>query len=174
EARFERECACDDAVLSHGLRASDYAGQLIALARSLNAAPDTAFGAIAVARTSELEHRVRAILETRTNRSTRSRVSLLLTAGLLAAMLPIAVVRLDARHALPPAAAAGVSLADGSAPATDMATPARVPAAPRQVATQQPPSSTSQVTWPQERLQMLMRLYGLGNKFYSDAMKMVE
>ncbi len=60
--RDERERACDDRVLEVGTKASDYAGHLVAIAKSLGAGNPLAPVAVGMA-CSQLEHRVRAILD---------------------------------------------------------------------------------------------------------------
>ncbi len=57
----ERERACDDLVLNGGCRASDYANQLVEIAKSFRHAPQ--MGAIAMARPSGLEKRIVAIVD---------------------------------------------------------------------------------------------------------------
>jgi beta-lactamase regulating signal transducer with metallopeptidase domain len=61
--RVERELACDDRVITAGSRPSDYANQLLDVARSLRAIPVTAHAAIAMARPSQLSGRVIAVLD---------------------------------------------------------------------------------------------------------------
>jgi len=58
----ERERAADDLVLNTGARASDYAGHLLEIARTLQAAPAIGWAAIGMARRSQLEGRLIAIL----------------------------------------------------------------------------------------------------------------
>lgn len=57
----ERERACDDLVLNGGCKASDYAGHLVQIARTFRHAPQAA--GIAMARSSNLEQRVTAIVD---------------------------------------------------------------------------------------------------------------
>ena len=59
--RIERELACDDCVLMSGGRPADYAQQLVEIARSsrMLALP----AAVAMAQSTKLEHRVRAVLD---------------------------------------------------------------------------------------------------------------
>ena len=59
--RIERELACDDMVLNVGCKASDYAGHLVEIAMSFRPVPQAA--AIGMARTSQLEERVAAIVD---------------------------------------------------------------------------------------------------------------
>ena len=57
----ERERACDDLVLNCGCRASDYAAHLVEIARTFRRAPQ--FAGIAMARSSQLQGRVAAIVD---------------------------------------------------------------------------------------------------------------
>jgi beta-lactamase regulating signal transducer with metallopeptidase domain len=91
--RHERERACDDRVLAAGTRASAYAGELLEIARnSLGAgAPGPA---LAMARRSELEGRLLAILNPRVHREgPRARAAFLFGAGALLLTLPLAAFR---------------------------------------------------------------------------------
>jgi beta-lactamase regulating signal transducer with metallopeptidase domain len=58
---LERERACDDLVLSAGAQPVDYAGHLLEIARQFASSPRT--GAIAMARQSSLEKRLRTIVD---------------------------------------------------------------------------------------------------------------
>jgi TonB family protein len=64
--RDEREQACDDDVLRFGVAQTDYAQQLVEIARA--ARSDSPALAVAMARTAHLEGRVRAILNPQLNR----------------------------------------------------------------------------------------------------------
>ncbi|MGI8603729.1 MAG: M56 family metallopeptidase [Verrucomicrobiales bacterium] len=91
--RVERERACDDLVLSSGVGASDYAGHLLHVATRLSPATWAACG-LAMARPSQLEGRLLAVLNERLNRRPMTRV--LALAGLvigLCVMIPVAVLR---------------------------------------------------------------------------------
>ncbi|HEX5577194.1 MAG TPA: M56 family metallopeptidase, partial [Gemmatimonadaceae bacterium] len=66
--RVERELACDDRVISAGAPASDYAENLLEVARSLRAPALTSSTAIAMARPSQLSGRLLAVLDARRNR----------------------------------------------------------------------------------------------------------
>jgi hypothetical protein len=61
--RIEREHACDDAVLAAGSRASDYAAELLEIARSLRSSRATSLAAIAMAQPRQLEGRLLAVLD---------------------------------------------------------------------------------------------------------------
>ncbi|WP_456425307.1 M56 family metallopeptidase [Rhodocaloribacter sp.] len=61
--RIEREKACDDLVLSYGARPSRYAMHLLEAARAFRAPRLLPVGAVSMARPSQLESRVRAILD---------------------------------------------------------------------------------------------------------------
>ncbi len=71
--RVERELACDDRVLSAGSAATDYAENLLEVARSLRAPSFTSQTAIAMARPSQLSGRLLAVLDARRNRKGVSR-----------------------------------------------------------------------------------------------------
>ncbi len=90
----ERERATDDLVLHAGERASDYAAHLLEVARTLRPAPATAWAAIAMARRSQLEGRLIAILDSEIDRKPsgpRAAVAAVLVAIALAA--PFAAVQ---------------------------------------------------------------------------------
>ncbi|HEU4456491.1 MAG TPA: M56 family metallopeptidase, partial [Longimicrobium sp.] len=65
--REEREQACDDRVLAAGARASEYALHLLSVARAYR--PPVSAAALAMARPSQLEGRLRAVLEAERDRS---------------------------------------------------------------------------------------------------------
>ncbi len=67
---IEREAACDDLVLSGGCNASDYAGHLVEVSASFQRVPQMA--AIAMARSSQLEGRIAAIVDASRNRRLRT------------------------------------------------------------------------------------------------------
>jgi TonB family protein len=94
----ERERAADDLVLNAGARPSDYANHLLEIARSLQ--PDRALGtaALAMARRSQLEGRLLAILDAGANRQAPRRASVALAALLaLGAVVPFAALRAQDR-----------------------------------------------------------------------------
>jgi TonB family protein len=89
--RQESEYACDDAVLDGAVEGADYAGHLLDLARTLHAERRTGLAALAMARPSSLEGRIRAMLNVNVNRKPPTRWSRLFTViALLSLTLPIA------------------------------------------------------------------------------------
>ena len=76
QMRVEQERACDDLVLNGGCKASDYAGHLVAIARSFRRVPQMA--GIAMAQPSGLEQRVVAILDGQRNRKRMARMVMIL------------------------------------------------------------------------------------------------
>ncbi len=92
--RLEREHACDDFVLVAGARASRYADDLLQFARDLRRPAVPAAAALAMARRSELEGRLLAILDPATRRSgVRRARAFLLVCGVLALAAPLAAFR---------------------------------------------------------------------------------
>jgi TonB family protein len=93
----ERERAADDLVLNAGTSAPDYARHLLEVARSMQLAPATGWAAVAMVRRSQLEIRLRSILDSRVNRNATGRASALIaaTAAIVAGLLiaPLAAVR---------------------------------------------------------------------------------
>lgn len=96
--RVEREHACDDYVLRDGTTPSLYAGELLEMVQSIgsprheSAAP--AFAALAMARRSEFEGRMLAILDPRQNRHSLGRASAIAASLALALLvLPLAALR---------------------------------------------------------------------------------
>jgi TonB family protein len=90
----ERERAADDLVLNAGTAASDYARHLLDVARGMQLAPATGWAAVAMVRRSQLETRLRAILDSGVNRTAAGRASALVTALLAVALIaPLAAVR---------------------------------------------------------------------------------
>ena len=90
----ERERAADDLVLLSGARASDYAGHLLEVARGMQSTTPLAWAAVAMARPSQLEGRLLAILDA--GRSRRAASPKMAAAAALAAVVlisPFAAVR---------------------------------------------------------------------------------
>lgn len=96
--RAERELACDDLVLEAGERPSDYAAELLGVARSLRS-PREMSPAMAMARPSGLESRLLAILDPRRQRRGPGRwlVASCLV-GVLGTSIVLGAVRLVARE----------------------------------------------------------------------------
>ncbi len=141
--RVEREHACDDYVLRDGTTPSLYAGELLEMVRSIGmpshdrAAP--AFAALAMARRSEFEGRMLAILDPRLDRHTLTRRGTLMTAVIVALLtLPLAALRpFQPPTTVAPTtsgilklpASTRISISDGATPQTS-ATSATSPAQP--------------------------------------------
>lgn len=98
QLRVERELACDDQVLEIGTRASDYAGYLVEIARAFKAgkaasafaAPMTTVGMAC----SQLESRVRAILNPHLRRRSLNRLRVAVAALLTCALLvPLSIIK---------------------------------------------------------------------------------
>lgn len=92
----EREHACDDAVLAAGSRASDYATELLDIARTLKSPRVTEAAAIAMAGPSHLRVRVSSLLDTGRRRD-RATMKLLVPAWIGAFLLitPLSSVALE-------------------------------------------------------------------------------
>ena len=99
----ERERATDDLVLHAGARASDYAGHLVDVARSHASHRLGWAAAVPMARRSQLESRVVAILDTKTNRAKPNRAAMWIAVAIAIVMVvPLAAVRAqDSSAALP-------------------------------------------------------------------------
>ncbi len=74
--RVERERACDDQVLNSGLKASDYAGHLLEIAREVRRPHCPAMAAVAMACRSNLEGRLLAILDANRPRRALARLTI--------------------------------------------------------------------------------------------------
>ncbi len=93
--RTERENACDDLVLAHGIAPTDYAANLLAIAKTLRADTPETFAAVAMAMPSNLERRLRMILDN--NRNRRPLTVVIVSLGLVASvvlLLALATVQL--------------------------------------------------------------------------------
>jgi len=124
QLRKERERACDDAVLRTGIAAPEYAGHLMDLARAL---AGQRIQAPAMAESSDLEGRVRALLDRRRNRRPLGQKAAAgIACGFLAVLLPVALLRAEARRPALPAAAPLVAAPSIAPPAA-----AEPPVAPR-------------------------------------------
>lgn len=98
--RIERECACDDQVLSLGVDADEYADHLLQVARTISSGQTLSLSTVAMAHRSQLETRLLSILDERTARQSLPRLT---GAALLSAVatltLCIAVVQVTAKPA---------------------------------------------------------------------------
>ena len=68
QLRIERELACDDGVLRMGYRGSEYAQHLVDVARAVRTHTDALTASVPMATRSQLESRIRAILNPAKNR----------------------------------------------------------------------------------------------------------
>lgn len=102
QLRHESERACDDFVLTSGVSGADYATHLVGVARESADRRRAWSPAIAIARPSTLEGRVRAMLNATVNREPLTRLARAATLALVvAATLPIALVSLSGRTLVP-------------------------------------------------------------------------
>jgi TonB family protein len=100
QQRIERERACDDAVLNRGIAPAEYAGHLMELARSLAGHPAAPSVVPAMAETSDLESRVRALLDRGCNRAPLTRrVAAMVATVACALVLPVATLTTHAQQA---------------------------------------------------------------------------
>jgi hypothetical protein len=91
--RMESEQASDDFVIQSGIRSSTYAEQLLHLATHLAVPRGMHVSGLAMARPSQLETRLRAILESRTNRQRVSlRHTILTCVFTLALLIPLSML----------------------------------------------------------------------------------
>ncbi len=96
--RQESERACDDAVLRSGVEPSQYASQLLDLARTLENTGRAWSDALAIARPSNLERRFAAMLNPSLNRSRLNlKTKLLVSLFALCFLLPLAALRVPAQ-----------------------------------------------------------------------------
>jgi TonB family protein len=98
----ERERAADDMVLAAGASAAEYAGHLLEIARAIETAPALGWAAVAMARRSELEGRLLAILDNGRNHNAPRRaaawIGALIAVGLIA---PLAALRAQDTQIVP-------------------------------------------------------------------------
>jgi len=135
QLRIERERACDDQVLDAGTKASDYADHLLDLARRFRSVRYASIAAVAIARRSQLEGRVLAILDPRVRRRGLNRLASATVAIIVACIvLPLASLQPLAQTPPKPPARAKLLVpalppVPGS-PRTPETLPALAPAAP--------------------------------------------
>lgn len=85
--RSERELACDDLVLRCGASGPDYADHLLQLARSFRASRQPVWATVAMARPSQLEGRLLAILDPSLDRRGPSRAAAAFTLAMAGGLL---------------------------------------------------------------------------------------
>jgi len=91
--RTESERACDDQVVSRGIPVTDYAGHLLEVASGSQALRPGGIVAIGMAKPSQFEGRLLALLDERRPRSApRPQVRALLWTALLVALVPVALL----------------------------------------------------------------------------------
>lgn len=93
-AQFERERACDDAVLRTGMAASSYADTLLNIAQTLPSAAGQRLS-LAMADPRRIEQRLTSILDPTRSRKGTSHLCAALTSVLLAMHLPLAAAQLE-------------------------------------------------------------------------------
>lgn len=94
QLRIERERSCDDHVLLAGARASSYAEHLLTIARTLRAPGATPVAALAMARPSQLEGRLLALLDsTRARGVMRTRTASMMAAGAIVVAAVLATMQ---------------------------------------------------------------------------------
>ena len=112
--RVEREQACDDYVLSIGTKPSDYANHLLEIARSMQERSVFEWSqttSVAMARRSQLEERLLAILSKENQRGAVSRaVAASLVGVVCALLLSLAAIRPTVIHAQNPRASHAASI----------------------------------------------------------------
>jgi beta-lactamase regulating signal transducer with metallopeptidase domain len=107
--REERERACDDAVLALGMQPTRYAQHLLDIVRTLGTSSGPA-SALAMARRSQFEGRLLAVLDRRARRAGPGRIQTALVASVLfCGVLPLAAIS-------PVTVAANSSLAEDAVP----------------------------------------------------------
>jgi len=97
-ARLDCERACDDIVVTCGTRPSEYASHLLSIARGFAEPPASARAALAVVRRSQLNDRLRSILDPMLRRGAPSRpAATTLATVALVLLVPLASVQLSGR-----------------------------------------------------------------------------
>ncbi len=90
-AKQDCERACDDIVVSYGTKPSEYASHLLSIARGVSETPASVRAALAVVRRSQLNSRLRSILNPLLSRNAPSRVvATSLGTALLLLLVPLA------------------------------------------------------------------------------------
>jgi len=123
QMRYEREQACDDCVLEAGQQAPDYATELLEIARAHHRSSPLLSAALSMARPSQLEGRLLAVLDLHRRRNGISRAAAIqLTAVALALVAGIGLVRptLQAQATASTSNDNAEAIVDPSKPATEM------------------------------------------------------
>lgn len=95
----EAEQACDDGVLAAGTPAAEYATHLVAMVRTISANEVRYQGGLPMIRVSELERRLRAMLNPKLNRRPAARGALLgVVAAMAMVMAPLSSLRAPAQE----------------------------------------------------------------------------
>ena len=99
QLRTEREKACDDVVLSAGVKGSDYANHLLEIAVTAHGLRFGMLAAsgVAMARRSQLEGRLAAILDPSVRRTSSVRTRVVTASLVIAVSIPVAAVELTSR-----------------------------------------------------------------------------
>lgn len=113
--RVECECACDDLVVGHGTRPTDYARQLVDLARSLR--PTGLAAAVPMTRKSALEQRITSLFD---DRRSHGPMSARLAKTSLAAAVTLVVGLAAIRPEAAPAPVAQAPAAPAAKPVEDL------------------------------------------------------
>jgi beta-lactamase regulating signal transducer with metallopeptidase domain len=92
--RTECERACDDVVLATGTKGSDYAGHLLEIARSMQLRRLSLPAALSIARRSQLEQRLIAVLDPSICRSSGVRARCAVMAAVLLISIPASAIQL--------------------------------------------------------------------------------
>jgi beta-lactamase regulating signal transducer with metallopeptidase domain len=135
--RTERERACDDFVLAAGEKGPDYAAHLLDIARAMRRRRLPALVGLAMARPSQLEGRLLAILDPAIRRSSTIPTRLALLGLVLVITLPVGAVRLQG-SAAPVDTRAALVIEEPTplaSPAQSVPEPERRPANPRPAGT---------------------------------------
>jgi Tol biopolymer transport system component/beta-lactamase regulating signal transducer with metallopeptidase domain len=101
QLRVERERACDDRVLAAGAKASEYAQHLLELARMARRASCSALAGVAMARPSQMEGRLLAVLDSTLPRGALPHLAALVALATgFGAVLALGALKLSAREPL--------------------------------------------------------------------------
>ena len=93
--RIEAEQACDDHVLNAGYRSTDYAQHLLDVTRNVKIAKTTSIAAVAVARSSKIETRLRTVLAENLNRHPITKIAMGIgLLGFICFTVPLGTMRL--------------------------------------------------------------------------------